>query len=70
MYSQLESIVISYVNTLNDLISTTHPYTHDTKKIIRNSILELEGLGCKIRYVDNALTIIEIKESNYIISKL
>lgn len=68
MYSQLESIVISYVNTLNKLISDTN--TYDAKKIIRNSILELEGLGCKIRYVDNALTIIEIKESNYISSKL
>ena len=68
MYSQLESIVISYVNTLNNLINDSN--TYDTKKVISNSILELERLGCKIRYVDNALTIIEINENNYIMSKL
>lgn len=70
MYSQLESIVISYIKTLNNLINDTNSNIYDTRKIIINSIKELERLGCKIRYVDNALTVIEINENNHIRSKL
>ena len=51
MYSQLESIVISYIKTLNNLINDSNINMYDTRKIINNSITELERLGCKIRYV-------------------
>ena len=70
MYSQLESIVISYIKTLNNLINDSNINMYDTRKIINNSITELERLGCKIRYVDNALTVIEINENNHIRSRL
>lgn len=65
MYSQLETIVISYVNSLNKLVQSGEQadQSYSIKKIIIESINELEKLGCKIRLIENIFSVVEINHS-------
>jgi len=72
MYSQLETIVISYVNSLNKLVQSGEQadQSYAIKKIIIESINELEKLGCKIRLIENIFSVVEINQTTSSLSRL
>lgn len=81
MYSSGELIVISYVNTLNKLnkeilcIENEESYNSNDRyllrKIITESISEIENLGGKVRIIENGLfTLVQYNEKECSISRL
>jgi hypothetical protein len=72
MYSQLETIVISYVNSLNKLVKSGDEtdQSYAIKQIIIESIDELERLGCKIRLIENIFSVVEINQTTSPLSRL
>tara|TARA_B100001175_G_C19120556_1_gene454136 strand:+ start:141 stop:347 length:207 start_codon:yes stop_codon:yes gene_type:complete len=63
MYSQLESILISYVNTLNE-IKNLRPNNSEIRTIISNSAKEIETHGGKVRIVEDNLCLIQVDEKH------
>lgn len=63
MYSQLESILISYVKTLNE-IKNLQPNNSDIRTIISNSVKEIETHGGKVRAIENNLSLVQVEELN------
>jgi hypothetical protein len=63
MYSQLESILISYVNTLNE-IKNLRPNNSEIRTIISNSVKEIETYGGKVRIVEDNLSLVQVDEKH------
>ena len=81
MYSSGELIIISYVNTLNklnkEILCNENEETYNSndryllRKIITESISEIENLGGKVRMIEDGMfTLIEYNERECSISRL
>jgi len=72
MYSSLEWMTISYVNTLNKLkelkMEGNELENYKLRSIINDAIKEIEKIGGKVRIVENKFNVIEVSEKQ--ISKL
>ena len=53
MNNQSEKITISYLETLNKLLKLDYKNDYDLKKIINDSIKEIEKYGGKVRLIEN-----------------
>ena len=72
MYSSLEWMTISYVNTLNRMkelkMEGNELENYKLRSIVNDAIKEIEKIGGKVRIVENKLNVIEVSEKQ--ISKL
>ena len=72
MYSSLEWMTISYVNTLNKLkelkMEGNELEYYKLRSIVNDAVKEIEKIGGKVRIVENKLNVIEVSEKQ--ISKL
>ena len=72
MYSSLEWMTISYVNTLNRMkelkMEGDELENYKLRSIVNDAIKEIEKIGGKVRIVENKLNVIEVSEKQ--ISKL
>ncbi len=60
MYNQSEKIIISYLETVNKLLKLNYKQDYNLKKIISDSIKEIEKYGGKVRLIENnTLALIE-----------
>lgn len=60
MYNQSEKIIISYLETVNKLLKLNYKQDYNLKKIISDSIKEIEKFGGKVRLIENnTLALIE-----------
>tara|TARA_B100000282_G_scaffold295280_1_gene274195 strand:- start:1772 stop:1990 length:219 start_codon:yes stop_codon:yes gene_type:complete len=72
MYSSLEWMTISYLNTLNKLkelkMEGNELENYKLRSIVNDAIKEIEKIGGKVRIVENKFNVIEVSEKQ--ISKL